>query len=207
MPSTCSAAWRICRTSCSSTVRTRRSDGPLFVRRSRSDSLVGFARCRSTKAIEVAAQSNGEVRADLPPFQGGVAGMFGYELARRFERVPIAKFDEFALPTLARRLVRRRRCVRPPARRRLAHFARLARSRPARPPRTRCAATRKFFHGELASRRGQSASPPHSILTSTSFAPQFPDGIDNLTSNFSAAEYQRPSAARSTTSTPATCSK
>lgn len=35
---------------------------------------------------------------DLPPFQGGIAGYFGYEFGRCFERVPLAKHDEFALP-------------------------------------------------------------------------------------------------------------
>ncbi|MFN5466703.1 MAG: aminodeoxychorismate synthase component I [Pirellulaceae bacterium] len=35
---------------------------------------------------------------ELPPFQGGAAGYFGYELGRCFERVPRAKHDEFALP-------------------------------------------------------------------------------------------------------------
>jgi para-aminobenzoate synthetase component 1 len=40
-------------------------------------------------------------RDDLPPFQGGWAGMFGYELARSLESVPRAKFDEFQMPALA----------------------------------------------------------------------------------------------------------
>jgi para-aminobenzoate synthetase component 1 len=37
----------------------------------------------------------------LPPFQGGVAGLWGYELAGQFERLPRAGYDEFALPDLA----------------------------------------------------------------------------------------------------------
>ena len=40
-------------------------------------------------------------RAELPSFQGGWAGMFGYELARSLESVPAAAFDEFHLPALA----------------------------------------------------------------------------------------------------------
>jgi para-aminobenzoate synthetase component I len=40
-------------------------------------------------------------RADLPPFQGGLAGMFGYELTRSLEAVPRAAGDEFQLPALA----------------------------------------------------------------------------------------------------------
>jgi para-aminobenzoate synthetase component I len=38
---------------------------------------------------------------DLPPFQGGWAGMFGYELARSLEAVPPAAIDEFQLPAMA----------------------------------------------------------------------------------------------------------
>jgi para-aminobenzoate synthetase component 1 len=37
-------------------------------------------------------------RPDLPPFQGGAAGFFGYELARQLERLPAARFDEFSVP-------------------------------------------------------------------------------------------------------------
>lgn len=38
---------------------------------------------------------------DLPPFQGGAAGLLSYELGRSWERVPQARFDEFRLPALA----------------------------------------------------------------------------------------------------------
>jgi para-aminobenzoate synthetase component I len=37
---------------------------------------------------------------DLPPFQGGLAGMFGYELVHSLERLPAAMFDEFQVPGL-----------------------------------------------------------------------------------------------------------
>ena len=40
-------------------------------------------------------------QSDLPPFQGGWAGLFGYELARSLEEVPAAAIDEFQLPALA----------------------------------------------------------------------------------------------------------
>jgi para-aminobenzoate synthetase component 1 len=32
---------------------------------------------------------------DLPPFQGGLAGLFGYALGRESERIPATRFDEF----------------------------------------------------------------------------------------------------------------
>lgn len=40
-------------------------------------------------------------QADLPPFQGGAAGWFGYELLHQLERVPRTAFDEFRAPLVA----------------------------------------------------------------------------------------------------------
>lgn len=37
----------------------------------------------------------------LPPWQGGVAGMIGYEIGRSLERLPTARWDEFCMPALA----------------------------------------------------------------------------------------------------------
>ncbi len=39
--------------------------------------------------------------AGLPPFQGGAAGLLGYDLGRSLERIPRARIDEFGLPALA----------------------------------------------------------------------------------------------------------
>lgn len=36
----------------------------------------------------------------LPPFQGGAAGLWGYDLAHHLERLPRARHDEFALPEM-----------------------------------------------------------------------------------------------------------
>jgi para-aminobenzoate synthetase component I len=38
---------------------------------------------------------------DLPPFQGGAAGLLSYELCRHFERLPRPRFDDFAFPDVA----------------------------------------------------------------------------------------------------------
>ncbi|MCP3695881.1 MAG: hypothetical protein GY917_27020, partial [Planctomycetaceae bacterium] len=38
---------------------------------------------------------------DLPPFQGGIAGLFGYDLAYSLERLPQVRHDEFQVPALA----------------------------------------------------------------------------------------------------------
>ena len=37
----------------------------------------------------------------LPPFQGGAAGLFGYELGQSLEQIPPAFWDEFQVPALA----------------------------------------------------------------------------------------------------------
>jgi len=42
-----------------------------------------------------------EAVAGLPPFQGGAAGLFGYDLCHHIERLPRPAHDEFALPDLA----------------------------------------------------------------------------------------------------------
>jgi para-aminobenzoate synthetase component 1 len=39
--------------------------------------------------------------ADLPPFQGGAAGLFGYDLCHHLERLPRPAVDEFKVPDLA----------------------------------------------------------------------------------------------------------
>ncbi len=39
--------------------------------------------------------------ATLPPFQGGIAGVFSYELGQSFEQLPTAAYDEFDLPAVA----------------------------------------------------------------------------------------------------------
>jgi para-aminobenzoate synthetase component 1 len=49
---------------------------------------------------ELAALS-GEILPGLPPFQGGWAGLFGYELSASLEKVPRAAIDEFGVPALA----------------------------------------------------------------------------------------------------------
>jgi para-aminobenzoate synthetase component 1 len=37
----------------------------------------------------------------LPPFQGGLAGLFSYDLNRTLERIPSPQYDEFGVPVLA----------------------------------------------------------------------------------------------------------
>src|SRR5438477_11487675 len=39
-------------------------------------------------------------RPDLPPFQGGAAGLLSYDLARVLERIPSPRLDEFGIPAM-----------------------------------------------------------------------------------------------------------
>jgi para-aminobenzoate synthetase component 1 len=49
----------------------------------------------------LAAEYPAEAVAGLPPFQGGAAGLFGYDLCHHLERLPRPARDEFAVPDLA----------------------------------------------------------------------------------------------------------
>ncbi|HEX5104994.1 MAG TPA: anthranilate synthase component I family protein [Pirellulaceae bacterium] len=40
-------------------------------------------------------------RPDLPPFQGGAAGLFSYDLSRSLERIASPRHDEFGVPAMA----------------------------------------------------------------------------------------------------------
>lgn len=53
------------------------------------------------KLDELTASTPTLHREDLPPFQGGAAGLFGYDLAYSLEDLPEPRNDEFQLPTLA----------------------------------------------------------------------------------------------------------
>ena len=133
-------------------------------------------------------------RPNLPPFQGGFAGLFGYELARSLEDVPAAAIDEFRLPAMAVGLYdvvvafdHAQQCawlisqglpeIDAPARRdraaaRMAQFAALLAGKPS----------------SLLKKIPAALRP----ITSDALAPQF--GVprhEGLTSNFSAAGYQQ----------------
>src|SRR5262249_29120035 len=54
-----------------------------------------------TVLAEWLARFRTEPAPDLPPFQGGAAGLFGYDLCHHLERLPRPRFDEFAVPDMA----------------------------------------------------------------------------------------------------------
>src|SRR5262249_31543122 len=59
----------------------------------------------STDPFAVLAERLARYRAEqvpgLPPFQGGAAGLFGYDLCHHLECLPRPRFDEFQVPDLA----------------------------------------------------------------------------------------------------------
>jgi len=133
---------------------------------------------------------------DLPPFQGGAAGAFGYDLNRGLERLPRPRFDEFGVPALAvgfydvvlawDHLTQRAWLISQglpewePAARRQRAATRLAQ-----------------FRAALAARRdapdhgGRVANPSAPPVRPDQLAPQHSvSGIAGLTSNFSADGYR-----------------
>lgn len=65
----------------------------------------GNRRCRNVDPFSALADKlerfHTESDPNLPPFQGGAAGMFGYALCHHLERLPRPTFDDFAVPDLA----------------------------------------------------------------------------------------------------------
>lgn len=47
------------------------------------------------------ARFRAETNRELPPFQGGAAGLLSYDLGRQFEKIPAPRLDEFQTPVLA----------------------------------------------------------------------------------------------------------
>jgi para-aminobenzoate synthetase component I len=129
--------------------------------------------------------------AGLPPFQGGIAGLFSYELGGAFERIPRAAHDEFALPDLAVGFYdwvvawdhRQERCWI------ISHGL----SATSTNERSRRAAERlRFVQSRLASRAALNLASPKQgvVLPRERLAPQFAaPGLEDLTSDFSRAHY------------------
>ncbi len=131
---------------------------------------------------------------DLPPFQGGAAGVLGYGLGHALETLPRPAFDEFQVPTLALGwydvvvawdhaansawIVSQGLPELEPAARQRRAAARLQEFR-------------QLLAGNPASLQGgirKSIAP----IAPDQLAPQFPaDGASGLTSNFSHAQYLR----------------
>jgi para-aminobenzoate synthetase component 1 len=147
---------------------------------------------------ELARRTSGmqaDTVAGLPPFQGGAAGLFSYDLGRQLETLPGAAIDEFQVPALAIGLydvvvafdhVEDRAWV-------------VSQGFPeAEPARRRGRAAQRLdqVHGWLsAPPSGCSWTPgktPLPIVTRGELAPQYAlPGLEPLSSNFSEAGYLR----------------
>jgi para-aminobenzoate synthetase component 1 len=130
---------------------------------------------------------------NLPPFQGGWAGMFGYELGRSLERLPAAAIDEFQLPALAVGLYDVVAAF--DHQRRMSWL--ISQGIPVGDPssrRERAAARLAMFRAQLSKQpvTNGAARARHDMLRLTSLAPQHAiPGAKGLTSNFSADAYRQ----------------
>ena len=127
---------------------------------------------------------NGETLPNLPPFQGGLAGMFGYELAPKFERVPTAAIDEFNVPPLA---VGWYDVVVAFDHEQDAAWL-ISQEVPGVDPDDRFAYFQQLVSGELALVSGNT-TPARVPLNITNLVPQHPTGIEGLTSSFARDQY------------------
>ena len=140
-----------------------------------------------------------ETLSGLPPFQGGAAGLFSYDLNRSLERVPVPRYDEFRVPAMAIGLYDVVLALDHQQNRAWLVSQGLPESAPdAR--RRRAKMRLNYFSSRLLLRdhhcRGGGAPRPESDTADPvppgKLAPQFPvPGLDGLTSNFSADDYRR----------------
>jgi len=138
--------------------------------------------------------------AELPPFQGGAAGVLSYDLGRSLEVLPRAAVDEFQVPALAVGLYDVVVALDHVAHRAWIISQGLPETVPAA-RRRRAAERLAQFRGWLAGKPGSSSERghparlvrpirPRSEIIPGQLSPQYPvAGIEGLTSNFSAAGY------------------
>ncbi len=129
--------------------------------------------------------------SELPPFQGGAAGLFSYDLGRSLETLPRPRYDEFSTPAMAIGLYDVVLAV--------DHVDQRAWLISQGFPETEPSARRRRAAERLAQFRGWLDRPAASVvqqprpadrLPIERLAPQFPvDGPAGLTSNFSSDDY------------------
>jgi para-aminobenzoate synthetase component 1 len=129
-------------------------------------------------------------RSDLPPFQGGIAGLFSYDLNASLERLPPPRILDFPIPSMAVGLydvvlafdhVEKQSWI-------------ISQGFPEQEPsarRQRAARRLDFFRQQLTKRDPPRCSKISARVESDKLAPQFPTGLNEITSNMSAADYQR----------------
>ncbi|MCR4411623.1 MAG: aminodeoxychorismate synthase component I [Thermoguttaceae bacterium] len=130
---------------------------------------------------------------ELPPFQGGAAGLLAYDLGRQLERVPRPAFDEFQTPALAIGLydvvlawdhVEDRAWIISQG------FPEVDPARRHRRARERLAEVQGWLKGPIPDSAPRRPSRPD--VAAVELAPQYAvPGIPKLTSDFSEAGYLR----------------
>jgi para-aminobenzoate synthetase component 1 len=131
-----------------------------------------------------------ETVAGLPPFQGGVAGLFGYDLNRLLEHLPLPRQTDFLLPALAVGIYD----VVVAFDHQQGRAWLISQGYPEREPSTRQlrAAKRLASFQQLLSqptRQPIQAAEPR--ISAAELAPQFDVGLSGVTSNLSSSAYQR----------------
>jgi para-aminobenzoate synthetase component 1 len=131
---------------------------------------------------------------DLPPFQGGAAGLLSYELAHSFERLPRTEFDEFRFPAVAVGLydvvlafdhLRHRTWLISQGFPEIEPLSRHARAR------ERLRQFRNLLEGDPVELHVANAFEGSALLSLEELAPSSPvENFPNLRSNFSASEYR-----------------
>lgn len=159
-----------------------------------------FLRCRATDADALGrlerhlACFTTETHPDLPPFQGGAAGLLSYDLGRQFEKLPSPRIDEFQTPVLAVGLYDVVLAWDHTANRAWLISQGFPEQEPTR--RRERAAGRLHRFREVLTSQTRSPPIPRRAFTqgdeSLTLAPQFPiSGWPGLTSNFSRDGYLR----------------
>lgn len=153
--------------------------------------------CHRRGALEELARRMAGLRtesmAGLPPFQGGAAGLFSYDLGGSLEKLPRPRVDEFEVPALAVGLYDVVVALDHLERRAWIISQGLPEVAPAR-RRRRAAERLEEVCGWLAG-AGTGAGDPQgqsrlATVGRTELAPQYPvEGPSGLTSNFSKAGY------------------
>ncbi len=131
-------------------------------------------------------------RPDLPPFQGGAAGLLSYDLAQSLERIPAPRSDEFNIPALAIGLYDTVLAIDHAQHRAWLISQGFPETEPARRlerAKQRIEQFQAWLRASPAETKSQNID--QQPLPASNLAPQFPvPGPPDLTSNFSAEDYR-----------------
>jgi para-aminobenzoate synthetase component I len=132
---------------------------------------------------------------ELPPFQGGAAGLLSYDLNRSLERIARPRFDEFGVPALAMGLYDVVLAIDHQQDRAWIVSQGFPEQQPqqrAQRARQRGIEFRRWIDSPVSAATVRDNTGVRSIVPRQKLAPQFPvPGPPGLTSNFTADDYRR----------------